>query len=207
MAARTPREVVVEIDGLWFRFQKLRGRRSWRGARSLRAILGPAAYASISTPKFWTATQDVQLQTLDTAEHLTLTPDGSSVKLSAPVDNDAAEVAMVELLTYSPDAGGQGVSYRESPPDPARPEAGWMAIRSLDSLDSYDGIDHLTWRALRWEMIKLCYRPTSAATGTAAGTRPEATTSTAASSPSGTHARPPSGALGPAASPSGFSGG
>jgi hypothetical protein len=209
MAARTPREVVVEIDGLWFRFQKLRGRRSWRGDRALRVVLGPSAYAMISGAQYWTASEDRQLQSLDTAEHLKIQQADAraSVDLSASGNIDEVEDAMLELLAYTQDAGGQGVSYRESPPDPSRPSAGWMPIRSLDALDTYDAVDHLTWRAIRWEMIKLTYRPTTAATGTAAGTRPEATTSTQASGPSGQAPPPPSGAPSPAGPILGMSGG
>jgi hypothetical protein len=192
--AASPRETTVEIDGLWFRIQKLRGRRAVRGVRALQTALGVNGYLMVSQPKFWTATLHEQLTALVTVETQTQS------------SYDEHEDALAELLAFSSDAGGQGASYRDTPPNPSDPGRGWIPIRNLSTLDTFDSVDHTTWQALRWEMIKLTYRPTSAATGTDPGTRPAAT-STQASGPSGQAAPPPAGSPRPAAPTLGISAG
>jgi hypothetical protein len=192
--AASPRETTVEIDGLWFRIQKLRGRRAVRGVRALQTVLGVHGYLMVSQPKFWAATLEKQLTALVTVE------------TQAQAGYDEGEAALVELLAYSPDAGGQGVSYRDTPPNPSDPARGWIPIRDLATLDTFDAVDHNTWKALRWEMIKLGYRPTLAAIGTDADTRP-AVTSTQASGSSGPATPRPAGSPSPAAPPSGISAG
>lgn len=195
MTASTPREVVVEFDGLYFKIQKLRGRRGLRGVRALQVTLGREGYTMITQPSFWLAREEAQLAAL------------ISVETKMQTGYDEAEQAMAELLAYTPDNRGQGVSFRDTPPDPDRPDAGWMPIKSTGTLDPYDQVDHTTWQSLRWEMIKLCYRPTSAATGTSAATPSAATTSTSASSHSGGPKTPPTGTPKAEIPVSGISGG
>lgn len=194
-ASTTPREVIVEFDGLYFRIQKLRGRRAFRGTRALQQSLGQSGYLMLSQANFWDATETTQLTALIAVEARTET------------SYDQSETALAELLAYTADGGGQGVCYRESPPDPERPDAGWVPIRSLGSLDAYDQVDHTTWQSLRWEMIKLVYRPTSAAAGTSADTPPAATTATPAKNQSGVPKRPPTGPKKAETPLSGISGG
>jgi len=191
----TQREVVVEFDGLFFRIQKLRGRRGFRAVRALQISLGREGYLMLSSPKFWEADETTQLTALIAVESRTET------------GYDEFEQALVELLAYTPTGGGQGVSYRESPPDPEEPGRGWVPIRSSTALDPYDSVDHTTWQALRWEMIKLCYRPTLAAGGTNADTPSVATTSTPAKPQRGVPTKPKPGTPRAETKPLGISGG
>jgi len=194
-ASTSPREAVVEFDGLYFRVQKLRGRRGLRGARALQITLGREGYMMLTQPQFWEASEKQQLLALMAVESLTA------------ADYDEAERALAELLKYSPDGRGQGVSYRDTPPDPEDPDKGWVRIESAGSLDAYDQVDHTTWLAIRWEMIKLTYRPTTAATGTSAATPSAATTSTPASTRSGGPKTQPTGTPKGETRVSGISGG
>lgn len=173
MAATTPRTVVVQIDGINFRIQALRGRRAFRGVRALQTCLGDRGYLMVTSPKFWAAEQDAQLTAIMQLESST----GASY--------DQGEQAMVELLIHSRGAGGQGVCYRTGEDGNGDPSAGWIPVTSMETLDRFSNVDHTTWLALRWEMIKLCYRPTSAAGGTSDDTPSAAMTSTPVSSPAG----------------------
>ena len=145
----------------------------------------------IANPNFWDADFENQYKALISVETLTA------------ASYDEIEGALVELLAHS---DGQGASYRETEPDPDNPGRGWVPIRNLATLDTYHAVDHTTWLMVRWEMMKLVYRPTSAASGTAAGTRPGVSTSTQASGPSGQASRPSNGGPNPSAI-SGMSGG
>lgn len=175
------REVVVEFDGLWFRLKALRGRRGFRGKLALQMCFGAEGYKMLSTPTFWVADEQTQLEALIVCE------------IRTKPKYDEVDAAMMELLAYTSGVGGQGVEFRPGPPDPERPDAGWTPIRSMEALDPYDAADHCTWEALRWEMVKLTYRPTLAATGIFAGTPSAATTSTQVSRPAGAPKPQPTG--------------
>ena len=142
-------------------------------------------------PKFWDADFETQYKAL------------ISVETQTAASYNEGEDALIELLAHS---DGQGASYRETEPDPDNPGRGWVPIRDLATLDTYDAADHMTWAALRWEMIRLVYRPTLAASGTAAGMRLGVSTLTQVSGPSGQASKPRNGGPNPSAI-SGMSGG
>lgn len=149
----------------------------------------------VSSPKFWEAEEDAQLGALMQLETLTA------------ASYDEGEQAMVELLAHSSRPRGEGVCYRDTEPSSDEPDKGWVPVRSMETLDTFDQVDHMTWAALRWEMIKLCYRPFSAAGGMSAATPSAATTSTQANSPSGKAAKPQNGTPKAETKHSGISGG
>lgn len=173
MTISTPATRVVEIDGLWFRIQKYRGRRSSRAAMSLTKLLGGGVITLLASPQFEDASERKRLKSL--AELI-----GASAMTGGQGTNpDVFEQHASELLLFTPGNGGQGVSYAETKLD--ADADGWVPMANIGSLDPYDFVDYATILALLWEVIKLTMRPTRAGTGTSAGTGPADGTSSAAS--------------------------
>jgi hypothetical protein len=173
MTISTPMTKVVEIDGLWFRFQKYRGRRSSRAAMSLTDLLGAGVITLFASPQFEAAGERERIETLGKLIAAAAMTGG---KVTNP---DVFERHASELFIYTPGHGGQGVSYAETKLDPTAD--GWVPMVNLGTLDPYDWVDFQTHLAVLWEIIKMMMRPTLAGTGTSAGTAPADGTPSAAS--------------------------
>lgn len=174
---------VVEIDGLWFRFQKLRGRRATRGAAAFRGMLGGGSNDVLANPDFWAFGRSSRVEAFTKLMSMSRHFGGRAY---VP---DEFERDMVEIVHWARD---QGVSYSDT--ELAADEKGWAPIKNLDSLDGYDQVDHATWMAILWESTDLTFRPTAPASGMSAATPEAGTTVTEASPPSGTAPSPATGA-------------
>lgn len=168
MSLDTPPVTIVEVDGLWFRFQKMRGRRSTRGVMALAQLLGAGVVTLLSSPQFESEDDRGRLVALGQLIAASAMTGG---KATVP---DVFEAQAAELLMYTPGHGGQGVSYSDTKLDAGA--EGWVPMASLASLDPWAQVDYSTHLTLLWEVIKLNYRPTRAGSGTAAGTDPAAGT-------------------------------
>lgn len=163
MTASTPSTRIVEIDGLWFRFQKYRGRRSLRSAVALTDLLGAGVLQLFASEEFEALDKKKQIEALGkliASAHMM----GGRAK-----DPDVFEKHAAELMHWTPGQGGQGVSYCEERLDPHA--QGWVSMVNVASLDPYEHVDFTTHLMILWEIIKIM-RPTRAGSGTSAGTAP-----------------------------------
>ncbi len=169
----TPTTRVVEIDGLWFKFQAFRGRRSTRAAVALSDLLGAGVLQLFASEDFEALEPAQQIEALGkiiAAAHMV----GGRAK-----DPDVFEKHYAEVTGYTPGHGGQGVSYSDEPRDMGA--QGWTPMAGMASLDPYAHVDFMTHLAIMWEVIK-GMRPTQAGSGTNAGTAPAGGTTSGAPS-------------------------
>jgi hypothetical protein len=162
MSVDTPPVVVVEIDDLWFRIQKMRSRRSARSVMALTKLLGGGIINLLVLPKFESTDDRTRLIAL--GELIA----GSAMTGGKATDPDVFEAMAAELVQYTPGNGGQGVCYAEEQLEADAP--GWVKMVNLSSLDPYAQADYSTHLSLLWQIVKLNFRPTSAGTGTSVDT-------------------------------------
>jgi len=167
---------IVEIDGLYFEFRKMRGRRSTRGAVMLTRLLGAGVMTLLTSTQFEDSDERKRLETLSRLVAQSAFMGGKAT------EPDEFEAGANELLAWTSGHGGQGVSYCEEEIEPGAP--GWVRLKNLSTLDAYDQVSYETHLALLWEVIKLNYRPISAVSGTNPGTGPAAATTPKESNPS-----------------------
>lgn len=176
MTASIAKVRVVEIDGIWFRIQRYRCRRSTRGAALLNRLFGAASPQMLASPEFQSMGRAAQVSLFSRLVKAAETTGGHAS------DPDEVESVFSQLLEWTSANRGEGVCYSPEELDPHGD--GWAPVRSLATLDAFDTFDWTSSTALIWELFELNYVPTTAGPGTSAATGPATATTPAAKSPS-----------------------